>query len=277
MRNGELRAYPPFMKRCSMTEQLAASPLWPVEPDKWAIYREVLKMAEQRRIPFAVGGGTATMVYTGRPRQSKDIDLFLPPDRREQLIQVTRECGLQDLYDEQPYDRAWIYRAHDGAAIVDIIWSMANYRSQVDAAWIEDGPEIELDGVRVHLVPAEETLWCKLYILQRDRCDWPDAFNILHTVGPELDWERVICRLEADTPLLAGVLSVFAWLCPDRARDLPRSLWSRLKVEYPPPSTDRSAGDRVRLLDSRPWFGPEVPGPERLSPEVLSSGKVCKC
>jgi hypothetical protein len=255
------------MKRCSTPEQLVASPLWRVEPEKWAIYRQVLAMALGRRIPFAVGGGTATMVYTGRPRQSKDIDLFLAPDRREEMIQVTRDCGLCDLYEEQPYDRNWIYRAHDGAAIVDIIWSMANYRSQVDANWLEDGPEIELDGMRFHLVPAEETLWCKLYILQRDRCDWPDALNIVNTVGPELDWDRVIARLEGDTPLLSGLLSVFAWLCPDRARDLPRSLWRQLHLESPATTAGATPGGRKNLLDSRPWFGPLADATGGLQPD----------
>lgn len=246
------------MKRCSIAGQLATSPLWRVDPEKWTIYRQVLTMAQHKRIPFAVGGGTATMVYTGRPRQSKDIDLFVTSDRREQLIQVTRDCGLYDLYNEQPYDRNWIYRAHDSAAIVDVIWSMANYRSQVDATWLEDGPEIELDGIRFRLVPAEETLWCKLYIVQRDRCDWPDALNILKTLGPELEWQRVISRLGADTPLLSGLLSVFAWLCPDRARELPRSLWRQLNLEYPAHTTGLAPNARANLLDSRSWFGPLI-------------------
>src|SRR5690349_2830399 len=104
-----MRACHPGMKRCSLMEQLAASPFWCVDPEKWVIYRQVLTMAQRQRIPFAVGGGTATMVYTGRPRQSKDIDLFVTPDRREEMIQVTKDCGLGDLYDEQPYDRKWIY------------------------------------------------------------------------------------------------------------------------------------------------------------------------
>jgi predicted nucleotidyltransferase len=280
VRNGESRAHPPFMKRCSITEQLAGSALWPVDPEKWRIYRQVLKMAQRRSIPFAVGGGTATMLYTGRPRQSKDIDLFLAPEHREEMVQVTRECGLVDLYDEQPYDRAWIYRAHDGAAIVDVIWSMANYRTRVDATWLEKGPEIEMDGLRIRVVPAEETLWCKLYILQRDRCDWPDALNLLNTVGPDLDWQRVISRLGADTPLLSGLLSVFAWLCPDRARDLPRSLWHRLKLEYPAPLIDARARARVNRLDSRPWFGPEMPempGPAGVGPAINARGEVYKC
>ena len=265
------------MKRCSITEQLAASPLWSVEPEKWAIYRRVLTMAQDRRIPFAVGGGTATMVYTGRPRQSKDIDLFLAPDHRDEMIQVTRDCGLGDLYDEQPYDRNWIYRAHDGAAIVDVIWSMANYRSQVDATWLENGPEIELDGMRLHLVPAEETLWCKLYILQRDRCDWPDALNIVKTVGPELDWDRVMSRLEGDTPLLSGLLSVFAWLCPDRAQDLPRSLWRQLNLEYPRHAAGESRRARLNLLDSRPWFGPLVDAGRGFQPDNEVKAEDCKC
>ena len=265
------------MKRCSIAEQLAASPLWRVEPEKWAIYRQVLAMAQGRRIPFAVGGGTATMVYTGRPRQSKDIDLFLAPDRREEMIQVTRDCGLCDLYEEQPYDRNWIYRAHDGAAIVDIIWSMANYRSHVDATWLEGGPEIELDGMRFRLVPAEETLWCKLYILQRDRCDWPDALSIVKTVGPELDWNRLLSRLEGDAPLLAGLLSVFTWLCPDRARDLPRSLWRQLNVAYPAHAGGGTSGAHANLLDSRPWFGPLADATGAFQADNEVKAEVCKC
>jgi hypothetical protein len=242
------------MGYCSIGEQLAAFSSWRFEPARWSIYRPVLTMAQERGIPFVIGGGIATIVYTGRPRRSKDLDIFLTEDDRERMIQVTSDCGLHDLYDEQPYDRKWIYRSHTDSTIVDVIWMMANQRSRVDRSWL-DGPEIEIDGLHLRLAPPEEILWAKLYILQRDRCDWPDALNILYVMGPELDWDRLKKRLGADTPLLAALLSVFAWLCPARARELPDSLWRDLKIDQG--IRDRSfgvAGAAADLLDSRPWF-----------------------
>jgi hypothetical protein len=243
-----------------LREQLAAFSTWRFEPDQWSIYRRVLVAAGESGIRFAVGGGTATMVYTGRPRQSKDLDLFVTADNRDRLIQVTSDCGLRDLYDEQPYDRAWIYRSHDGATIVDIIWAMANQRASVDPGWLENGPEMNIQDVRLRLVPPEEILWAKLYILQRDRCDWPDALNILYVLGPELDWDRLLARLGPDAPVLAGLLSVFAWLCPARAHELPAALWRELKIGNGSPDPYPASGEpRADMLDSRPWFRPATP------------------
>ena len=79
-------------------------------------------------------------------------------------------------------------------------------------------------GEALAVVPREEFLWCKLYILQRDHCDWTDVFNLLYAVGPQLDWEHLLTRLEEDWPLLKGVLTVYGWLCPKQAKRLPESL-----------------------------------------------------
>jgi hypothetical protein len=258
-----------FMEAWSMREQLAAFSSWRFEPARWSVYRRVLVMARERGIPFAIGGGTATMVYAGRPRQSKDLDLFVTRENRERMIQVTSDCGLRDLYDEQPYDRAWIYRAHDGTNIVDIIWAMANQRAPVDRTWLENGPEMTMEDLGLRLVPPEEILWAKLYILQRDRCDWPDALNILYVLGPELDWDRLLTRLGPDAPLLAGLLSVFAWLCPARARELPASLWRELKMGSGVPNPYLASGEsRADLLDSRWWFRPATPEDATPAPAV---------
>src|SRR5581483_8634261 len=128
-------------------ETLANSDFWYFEPEKWPIYRRVIEQAQQRRIPFSMGGGFAQMAYTGWPRRSKDIDIFISPQHRETMIQVTVEAGLHDYYDEKPYDRKWIYRATGDDVIVDVIWAMANQRSTVQDEWAQRGPEIAVDGV----------------------------------------------------------------------------------------------------------------------------------
>lgn len=240
-------------------ERLARSDTWYFDADKWPMYRRVIKGAQERGIPFAVGGGFANMAYTGQTREAKDLDLLILGCDRDAMIRITVEAGFHDYYDEKPYDRAWIYRAYTNGVLVDLIWAMANQRSKVDRAWIEQGPEIGVDGVRIRLMPAEELLWIKLYILQRDRCDWPDALNLVYAAGPELDWKYVLARLGNDRPLLTGLLSTFAWLSPQRARELPEWLWRELGIcQHAATEGPELSQAHANLLDSRPWFVPTI-------------------
>ena len=93
-------------------------------------------------------------------------------------------------------------------------------------------------------------LWQKLYVMQRERCDWPDVLNLIYAVGARLDWRRLLARMGDDWPLLAGVLSVYDWLCPERAAQLPGWVRDRFGMAAAGPCS-RSRAD---LLDRRPWF-----------------------
>jgi hypothetical protein len=88
--------------------------------------------------------------------------------------------------------------------------------------------------------------------------------NLLYSVGPAIDWEYLLNRISEDGALMAGVLAVFRWISPGRARELPGWIWGRLGLQPP------AAGDtpeivkrRVDLLDTRPWYGPDR---EKLEP-----------
>jgi hypothetical protein len=219
------------------------------------VFQRVIRLAREATIPFVIGGFHGMAAYTGQDRDSKDLDLYVLPDDRERMIGVLRQAGLADYYDRLPYDRGWIYRAHENGAIVDVIWGMANYRGQVDAVWLEAGQEMEIAGERLRALPAEELLWTRLYVVQRDRCDWPDVMNLLAAAGPELDWERLLARLGEDRPLLAGALAVFSWLDPCRAALLPSGVWQRLGIA--PPQAEAGLEKRpphADLLDRRPWY-----------------------
>jgi hypothetical protein len=234
---------------------------WTVQiPEKeWAIYDEVLRGAAERTIPFAVGGAFAAATYTGCWRNTKDLDLYVPPEHRDRMIRLLCDLGMVDYFDTLEYDRWWIYRATRDGTIVDIIWAMANHRQQIDELWMS-GPEVELRGHRVKVLPAEALLWDKLYIMQRERCDWPDVLNLLYASGATVDWELLFRRIGDDAPLLAGVLSVFRWMAPGRAARLPSWIWKRVGLE---PMKAGAAGPddynkrRVALLDRRVWFVPE--------------------
>ncbi|HYO82581.1 MAG TPA: nucleotidyltransferase family protein [Bryobacteraceae bacterium] len=224
--------------------------------EHWQTYKCVLEKLQREEIPFALGGGLALGVFTQKFRRSKDIDIYVEPQHRDRIIAMMTECGLEDLYSKKEYVRDWIYRGHRDDVIVDAIWAMANRRAVVDRRWVEDGPTVQLFGGDYKVIPPEELMWSKLYVLQHDRCDWPDIMNLINATGPSLDWEHLIRRVAEDRPLVKGVLSVFSWLCPDRAATIPRRIWDSLGLAVPGYSEPDPEGrpSRKDLLDTRPWF-----------------------
>jgi hypothetical protein len=219
----------------------------------WEIYRKLIGLAAERGVRFALSGGFATSFYTARWRNTKDMDLCVLPRDRGAMIQVARDAGFHDLHEEKPYDRGWIYRATQQAVIVDIIWQLANYRGEVDDAWITLGPEVEIHGQPLRLVPPEEMIWSKIHVVQRERCDFPDVVNILYACGAQLEWKGLLERMHGEERLLAAVMSLFAWLAPGRARGIPPWVWDELALR-PPSETVERDDERIRSIDSRPWF-----------------------
>ena len=230
-----------------------------IPSDQWSVYERVLKLACERNLPFALGGGLAFSHYASRWRNTKDLDLYVRPQDKQAMIAVLHEAGLKDYFEVKDYDRAWIYRSHDGEIIVDIIWQMANYRAQVDDGWLTRGDLLRIHGRPLRLLPVEELLWSKLYVLQRERCDWGDLLNILYARAEKIDWGHLLARVGEDKRVLAALVELFTWACPDRARDLPIWLWGELGIESPAlaaPGDPALREKHIRLLDSRDWFGP---------------------
>lgn len=230
---------------------------WPAQiPDaQWSIYRRVLDEMRSADIPVAFGGAFALAAYTGELRNTKDFDLYVLPGDREPAIAAMTRAGLADYYERAAYDRSWIYRGTRDDTIVDAIWAMANLRTLVDRDWLSLGPEVELRDRRVRSIPPEELIWSKLYVLQRERSDWPDVLNLIDSLAGRLDWPRLLERVGPDRPLVAAVLSVFGWLAPARAADVPGWVWDETGARRG--ETARSAAltrARADLLDARPWF-----------------------
>jgi hypothetical protein len=92
---------------------------------------------------------------------------------------------------------------------VDLIWGLLNPRLPVEQDWVSRGPEIRRDGVRLKLIPVEELIRSKLFILNRTRCDWPDLLTLIFACGPGLDWQHLLRRLGENAPVLGAVLVLF--------------------------------------------------------------------
>jgi hypothetical protein len=229
-----------------------------VTDEQWATYRGAIQALRAAGVRFLLGGGFALATYIGHWRNTKDIDFYIMQADRDKAVEALTKAGFEDLYEHLPYDRKWIYRSTRDGLVVDIIWAMANQRAQTDEQWFERAPAATVRGEALKVVPMEEFLWCKLYIMQRDHCDWTDVFNLLYAIGRELDWEHLLNRLEEDRPLLKGLLTVYGWLCPEQARELPRFIQEELDLPEPETSDQRKR-DPIRLLDTRSWFAAFLP------------------
>jgi hypothetical protein len=235
-----------------------------ISPFEWELYGRAIRELRKSGIPFVLGGGFALATFTGRWRDTKDIDFYIHPQDREAAIAALTRAGFEDYYSRRAYDRNWIYRSTRSGVIVDIIWAMANQRAQVDDLWIERAGSIRIRQEELKVLPMEEFMWCKLYIMQRDHCDWTDVFNLLYAVGPRLDWMHLIKRVGEDLPLLKAILTVFAWLCPEAARKLPSSLWRRLGLRPAAGVSKKQKRDHIRLFDTRHWFAALQPYTQKL-------------
>jgi hypothetical protein len=233
------------------------------EPE-WLTYSKAIDVLRDSGIPAMLGGGFALATFTGRWRDTKDIDFYIRPEDRDAAVAALSGAGFTDYFSLRPYDRKWIYRSTKSGVIVDIIWAMANQRAQVDDSWFMRAESGQVRDEEVKVLPLEEFMWCKLYILQRDHCDWPDLLNLLYASGPRLDWDYLIERLEEDLPLLKGLLSVYSWLCPRNARELPARLWRRLGLPPALGVPTRLKRDHIRLLDGRYWFAALGPSGKKL-------------
>ena len=224
---------------------------------QWKLCAEVLKRANVLRVPFALGGTLALATHTGKWRTTKDMDIYVLPQSRDQLIDLLSELNLRDIQDEQPYDPRFLYRATNGDGIIEIIWEMQNQRAVVDATWLMHAEEIEVGGLRLRVTAPEELIWAKIYVISRSRCDWPDIFNLLYYCGHGMDWKHLVSRLGDDSQLLTAILFVLTWLSPHSYYDVPLWVLEQLGVPIPAGDVDlEKLRWRSNLLNRQDWFWP---------------------
>src|SRR5437868_1442810 len=82
-----------------------------ISQEEWTIYRAAIRAVREADIPFLLGGGFALATYTGRWRDTKDIDFYILPEDRQRAMRALTEAGFEDYFPRLRYDRKWIYRS----------------------------------------------------------------------------------------------------------------------------------------------------------------------
>ena len=208
-----------------------------VDPKAREFYVRALGKLEENDVPYLVGGAYAFARYTGIERHTKDFDIFIKRSDFGPASEVLSKAG----YKTELTFPHWIGKAYNGDDFIDMIFSAGNGVAVVDDLWFKFAVPEKVLGMDVKLIPAEEMLWSKGLIMERERFDGADVAHVLRAVGPRLDWRRLIDRYAAYWRVLYAHLTLFGFIYPSDRDRIPKwvmeELGNRLanETKQPPP------------------------------------------
>ncbi|MBS1689820.1 MAG: nucleotidyltransferase [Bacteroidetes bacterium] len=202
-----------------------------------AFYSEALHLLHESGVPFMLGGAFAIFHYTGLYRDTKDLDIFLKPADYPRVLKFFADKG----YTAVQHDVRWLAKVFKGDYFIDIIYNSVNNICTVDDSWFEYAQDGTFCDVNVKLLPPEELIWCKSYVWNRERFDGADINHVMLKQGKNLDWKRLLCRLDPHWHMLLAQLIMFQFVYPSEYRDIiPKwlfdELMSRANSQYDMPA-----------------------------------------
>ena len=183
-------------------------------------YRAAIQRLLDEKIPFLVGGAYALQVHTQIIRRTKDFDIFMLDSDVPRALHVLSQAGYQT---ELTFPH-WIAKAFCGEDFIDIIFSSGNGVCPVDAQWLEHAIPGRVLGLDLLLCPAEESIWQKAFILERDRCDVADVAHYIRHCGERLDWQRMLRRFDQHWRILLAHVVLFDFIYPGHRAAIPQQL-----------------------------------------------------
>jgi hypothetical protein len=187
-------------------------------------YRHALSILKNAEVPHLVGGAYAFARYTGIERHTKDFDVFIRRDDFQRASFAFQKAG----YDTELTFPHWLGKAYKGEDFVDLIFSAGNGVARVDDRWFEHAVKEQVFGVDVELIPAEEMIWSKGLIMERERYDGADVAHVIRATGEKLDWKRLIERYGPFWRALLAHLILFGFIYPSDRSKVPEWVMDEL-------------------------------------------------
>lgn len=227
-----------------------------IDPEVREFYVRTLAVLNESGIPFLVGGAFALTTHAGIERHTKDIDLFARRSDRDRILRALEAAGYRT---EIPFPH-WLAKAHGEGCFLDLIYSSGNAIAEVDDGWFEHATEGHILGIPVRLCPAEEMIWSKAFIQERERFDGADVAHLIRSRGESLDWGRLNRRFGAHWRVLFGHLILFGFIYPAERGKVPNWLLQdysdrlRKEMEEPAPQDQVCFG----TILSREQYLPDI-------------------
>ena len=153
-------------------------------------HRRALRVLQEQGFEPMVGGAYALRAHTSIWRDTKDLDLFLNKDDIHRALEALDAAG----YRTELTDPLWLAKAFAGDYFVDLIFSSGNGVAVVDSQWRRRAVRQRVLDLDALVVPAEEMIWQKAFIQERERFDGADIHHLLRCKGAQLDWKHLLSR-----------------------------------------------------------------------------------
>jgi hypothetical protein len=186
-----------------------------LDPTAREFYCHTLRVFEDAHLQVLIGGAYAFCRYTGIERHTKDFDIFVREKDFSRTLKALEQAGYAT---DTPFPH-WLGKAYHGDFFVDVIFGSGNGIAKVDDEWFQHAPHDLIFDAPVMLCPAEEMIWTKAFIQERERFDGADVMHLLRSCGQTLDWLRLLRRFGGQWQVLLSHLVLFGFVYPaDRER-----------------------------------------------------------
>jgi len=190
-------------------------------------YIKSLKILNEHKINFLLGGAHALQFYTGIQRDTKDLDIFCLESDYPTISYILQVHG----YDSQMADERWIGKIFHQGYFIDLIFNSYNSLCPVVKGWFDDAQNKKLFGVDVKIPSAETIFLTKLYIKHRDRYDGADLNHLILKQGHIMRWGSLLQRTAGHHQLILAQILEFLYVYPGQQKQIPDWVFRELMSE----------------------------------------------
>jgi len=198
----------------------------PARLPRRGFFQRVLRALAREGIECLIGGTYAFEVYTGIRRATKDLDLFIVGDDWSRAVATLDREGIET---ELVFPH-WLGKARHGRHYVDLLFASGNGLCVVGRDWFVHAPRARFWGIDAAVCPAEELIWMKAFVQERERFDGADVLHLLRSQATSLDWDRLVSRFGEYWEVLLAHLVLFGFVYPAERHLLPEHVVRELLV-----------------------------------------------
>jgi hypothetical protein len=231
-------------------------------PEQEQLFRDVLRILNEHRIPYVISGAFALHEHTGIWRDTKDLDVFMADEEIQHSLEVLKQHG----FETEICDPVWLCKVRAGSYFVDLISGMSNGVIRVDSSWIGRAVDSEVFGIPVRILAVEELIASKVFVTFRERFDGADIAHLVYAAGPTMDWHRLILLVGEHWEMLLWSLILFHYVYPSSTA-VPMWVWDDLHARFRSAieNPDRAqlfrgslVDEKMFAIDIREWNLPNV-------------------
>jgi hypothetical protein len=187
-----------------------ATPGKVLEESTRQFYLRAMDLLDESGIPYLVGGAYSLAHHAGITRHTKDFDIFVNETDCRGALKLFADNGYRT---ELTFPH-WLGKVFHDDDFVDVIFGSGNGLCRVDDDWFKYAVAGTALGRPAKLCPAEEIIWTKSFVQERERFDGADINHLILARGISLDWDRMLRRFEGHEQVLLGHLMFFDYVYP---------------------------------------------------------------